>query len=350
MHSDKTSDQTKDPVCGMNVTAESQYKIDYQHKRYYFCSASCMNKFRYSPEVYLHKERKMEVFVNDYSCPMHTEVRQKSHGSCPQCGMALEPVTPAKTDFKTEYTCPMHPEIVRSEPGSCPICGMALEPKNVVFEQEDNPELRIMQFRFWLCLTLTIPLLVIAMAHVFPKGTGFQKWIELILATPVVLWGGWPFFVRSWQSIQNKNLNMFTLIALGVGVAYVYSIVATFASVIFPPAFKDIYGNVAVYFEPAAVITTLVLLGQVLELRARSRTGAAIKALLGLAPKTARKILPDGNEKDIPLDQVRAGDKLRVRPGEKVPVDGVIIEGESSIDESMMTGEPIPVEHHQEIK
>jgi Cu+-exporting ATPase len=282
---------------------------------------------------------------HEYSCPMHPEVRQNGSGSCPQCGMALEPVTSAKVGSKTGYTCPMHPEIIRSEPGSCPICGMALEPKNAALEQEENPESRIMEFRFWVCLILTIPILIIAMTHVFAEQMGFQKWVELVLATPVVLWGGWPFFVRGLQSILNKSLNMFTLIALGIGVAYVYSVIATIIPMIFPPAFKDKFGNVAVYFEPAAVITTLVLLGQVLELRARSRTGAAIKALLGLSPKTARKILSDKTEEDIPLDQVHVGDKIRVRPGEKVPVDGVIIEGESSIDESMMTGEPIPVEH-----
>jgi Cu+-exporting ATPase len=246
----------------------------------------------------------------------------------------------------------MHPEIIRSEPGNCPICGMALEPKKAVPDkEEDNPELRDMQSRFRVSAILSIPLLFIAMAHSFTADqTGiinpaYQKWIELLLASPVVLWGGWPFFIRGWNSVVNRSLNMFTLIALGVGVAYLYSVIATVLPQIFPPAFRDMHGNVAVYYEAAAVITTLVLLGQVLELRARSRTGAAIKALLGLAPKTARKIFPNGEENDIPLDQVHRGDHLRVRPGEKVPVDGIILDGNSAIDESMMTGEPIPVEH-----
>jgi Cu+-exporting ATPase len=287
-----------------------------------------------------------------YTCPMHPEIRQNGPGTCPKCGMELEPLT-LSAGPKTEWTCPMHPEIVRANPGNCPICGMALE-LSIKGENEKNPELRSMQLRFWVCVILTVPLVIIAMAHLFTGQMGeglispqWQRWIELFLATPVVLWGGWPFFVRGVQSVLNKSLNMFTLIALGVGVAYVYSLIATVMPAIFPLAFRDQHGFVAVYFEAAAVITTLVLLGQVLELKARSQTGTAIKALLGLAPKTARKMYPDGNEEDILLNQVNKGDRLRVRPGEKIPVDGIIIDGSTSIDESMMTGEPIPVEHHE---
>src|SRR5262249_15010834 len=267
---------------------------------------------------------------------------------CPTCGMALEPEMP--TPSRVEYTCPMHPEIVRSGPGSCPICGMALEPRTVTATEEENPELRDMTRRFWVSVVLTVPLLAIAMAdrlpgmpvqHALPHG--WLPWIELLLATPVVLWAGWPFFQRGWASVVHRSTNMFTLIALGTGVAYVYSVVATVFPQIFPESFRDMSGGPAVYFEAAAAITTLVLLGQVLELRARSRTGAAIRALLDLSPKTAR-ILRNGKEEDIPLDQVVVGDKLRVRPGEKIPVDGTVLEGGSAVDESMITGESIPVQ------
>jgi Cu+-exporting ATPase len=263
--------------------------------------------------------------------------------------MALEPETPA-LPTKTQYTCPMHPEIVRDEPGECPICGMALEPVTVTLEEEENPELVDMTRRFVASAILTVPLVVIAMGEVVgltfdwlasPRTLG---WVELALGTPVVLWGGWPFFERGWQSVVNRSLNMFTLIGLGTGVAYAYSVVATVAPGAFPVSFRDAHGEVAVYFEAAAVIVTLVLLGQVMELRARSRTGAAIRALLGLAPKTARRIEADGSEQDVPLDQVQVGDRLRVRPGEKIPVDGGVVEGASAVDESMITGEPIPVE------
>jgi Cu+-exporting ATPase len=245
----------------------------------------------------------------------------------------------------------MHPEIIRDGPGSCPICGMALEPLTITAEEPENEELRDMTRRFWASVVLTIPTLAIGMADVI-SGRPVERvlspatatWAQLVFATPVVLWGGWPFFVRGWQSIVNRSLNMFTLIALGVGVAYVYSVVATLAPALFPPSFRNESGTVGVYFEAAAAIVTLVLLGQVMELRARSHTGAAIRALLGLAPKTARRIREDGREEDVPLEHVHAGDRLRVRPGEKVPVDGVVLEGNSSVDESMVTGEPIPVE------
>ena len=282
---------------------------------------------------------------------MHPEIAAAGPGGCPICEMALEPVSPAAVASKTEYVCPMHPEIVRAEPGPCPICGMALEPGVVSADEEANPELRDMSRRFWVGLALSIPVLVSAMGARFPgnplhawASERFWTWFELFLSTPVVLWCGWPFFVRAWQSLVNRSLNMFTLIGLGVSVAYFYSLVAALLPGIFPASFRDEAGGVAVYFEAAAVITTLVLLGQVLELRARSRTGAAIRALVGLAPKTARRIEKDGTEADVPLDEVQPGDRLRVRPGEKVPVDGVVLEGRSSVDESMITGEPLPVE------
>jgi Cu+-exporting ATPase len=269
--------------------------------------------------------------------------------------MALDPETPVALT-KTEYTCPMHPEIVRDQPGACPICGMALEPRTVTATEEENPELRSMSRRFWVSAILTIPLLGIGMADMLPGMPvqhalpgGALAWLELLLASPVVLWGGWPFFQRGWTSLVNRSTNMFTLIAMGTGVAYVYSLVATLAPGIFPPSFREMNGRPAVYFEAAAAIVTLVLLGQVLELRARSRTGAAIRALLDLAPKTAR-VLRGSAETDIPLDQVQVGDRLRVRPGEKIPVDGVVLEGSSSVDESMVTGESLPVEKHPEAK
>ncbi|HXN07457.1 MAG TPA: heavy metal-binding domain-containing protein, partial [Nitrospiria bacterium] len=282
---------------------------------------------------------------------MHPEVNQSGPGSCSKCGMALEPATPVITKAKTEWVCPMHPEIVRDVPGDCPICGMALEPKAAVSEEEENPELIDMTRRFRVSLVLSIPLILIAMRGMIPGlqldwiiSPGFLKWIELIFATPVVLWAGWPFFVRGWNSVIHWSPNMFTLIGLGVGVAYLYSLVAALLPNLFPFSFRTMTGEVGTYFEAAAVIVTLVLLGQVLELNARSRTGAAIKTLLGLAPKTARRIKSDGTETDIPLDEVQKGDSLRVRPGEKIPVDGIVIEGLSSVDESMISGEPIPVE------
>jgi len=278
---------------------------------------------------------------------MDPEIEADNPGPCPKCGMALEPASPAPTT-RTEWTCPMHPQIVRSEPGFCPICGMALEPRTAAIE-EQNPELDDMSRRFWVSLVFTVPVFLLGMSEFLP-GMPVQlalghwmPWIELVLATPVVLWAGWPLFERGWVSVVNRSLNMFTLIALGTGVAYVFSVVATVAPGLFPETMRQ-HGVVPAYFEPAAFIVSLVLLGQVLELRARARTRGALKALLGLTPKTARRIEKDGSERDVPLAQVRPGELLRVRPGERVPVDGVVIEGRSSVDESMITGEPIPVE------
>jgi Cu+-exporting ATPase len=268
--------------------------------------------------------------------------------------MALEPETIAAPATRIEYVCPMHPEIVRDEPGSCPICGMALEPRTATLEDAPNPELVDMTRRFWISAALTLPIALLALTEFLPSkpihsrfSPHLLNWLQLIIASPVVLWGGWPFFERGWKSIVNRSLNMFTLIAIGVGTAYIYSVVATVFPDIFPESFRGHGGDVAVYFDAAAVITTLVLLGQVLELRARSQTSSAIKALLGLSPKTARMIFPDGREEDVPLEKVKPADRLRVRPGEKVPVDGVVLDGTTSVDESMITGEPIPVEKTQ---
>ena len=282
---------------------------------------------------------------------MHPEVRQQGPGSCPKCGMALEPLAVSLPAAKTEFTCPMHPEIVRDAPGSCPICGMALEPRTVTGGEEHNEELEDMTRRFKFGLILAIPLLLLAMSDLIP-GQPLQHAIsmrllilvQLVLATPVVVWGGWPFFQRGWASIVNRSLNMFTLIAIGTGVAYSYSVIATFLPSIFPVSLRRHGGAVGVYFEVSAVIVVLVLLGQVLELRARSQTSSAIKALLGLAPKTARIIRGDRTEEEVSLDVIKPGDTLRVRPGERVPVDGIVLEGASAVDESMVTGEPIPVE------
>ena len=288
---------------------------------------------------------------NLHTCPMHPEVRQEGPGSCPKCGMALEPVAPSAPAALIEYTCPMHPEIVRDRPGACPKCGMALEPRTVTAGEDDNPELRDMSRRFWFAAILTVPVVLLAMGDMLPGqpvshllSPRSRVLAELLLATPVCLWSAWPFYVRAVQSVVNRSLNMFTLIGLGVSVAYGYSVVAALAPSIFPASSRTHGGEVGVYFEAAVVITTLILLGQVLELSARSRTGAAIKALLGLAPATARRIEADGSEADVPLDEVQPGDRLRVRPGEKVPVDGEVVEGRSNVDESMITGEPVPVE------
>jgi Cu+-exporting ATPase len=345
-----------DPVCHMRVDPESAAgAFEFEGQTYYFCAKHCLQKFSQDPKQFL-QSAPTPIGIQPisitrakdktpFTCPMHPEVENTGPGSCPKCGMALEPAiyTPQS---QTKYTCPMHPEIVSAQPGSCPICGMALEPINVALTDEENPELVDMRRRFWVSVVLAVPVFLLGMSDLLP-GISLPRglnWIQLILTSPVVLWCGWPFFVRAWQSIVNRYLNMFTLIGLCVGVAYVFSVVATIAPGIFPHSFRTHGGGVPVYFESAAVITSLVLFGQVLELKARSKTGAAIKALLGLVPPTARRVRHDGTEEDVALSAVRQADLLRVRPGEKIPVDGVVVEGHSSVDESMVTGEPIPVE------
>ena len=352
-----------DPVCGMSVTEDSEYHIHIGDSDYYFCSGGCFDKFEANPEQFLNPAPVQDSECPDdscslssvqsssiYTCPMHPEIEQAVPGACPKCGMALELKGLPAAETKTEYTCPMHPEIIQNHPGSCPKCGMALEPKAVAVEEE-NKELIDMTKRFLVSSVLAIPVFLLAMIAdlapaLLPEGLSMQtvQWVEFALATPVVLWGGWPFYVRAVQSVKTWNLNMFTLIGLGVSVAWTYSVVALLVPGIFPPVMQMEGGLVDVYFEAAAVITALVLLGQVLELRARSQTNAAIKMLLGLAPNTARIVRENGDEEDIPLEQVVVGDVLRVRPGEKIPVDGIVTEGRSSVDESMVTGEPIPVE------
>ncbi|HZX69734.1 MAG TPA: heavy metal translocating P-type ATPase [Rhodanobacter sp.] len=372
----KTNDPVTDPVCGMSIRQEAAAATaPYQEETYYFCSVRCHAKFVKDPAAYVggrsggvpgagpshHEPQPPPVGEGEvtlahaqsatfYTCPMHPEVRQLGPGACPKCGMALEPEVPVAA-VSVEYTCPMHPEIVRSELGNCPICGMALEPRTTSAAAEENAELTNMTRRFWISTALALPVFTMAMGTEFFPGRvnglispGAVHWLEFLLATPVVLWGGWPFFVRGWQSVVNRRLNMFSLIALGVGVAWIYSTVGLLLPRLFPLSIRMQGGLVPVYFEAAAVITALVLLGQVMELRARSRTSAAIKLLLGLAPKTARIVRGDGREEDTLLERVQPGDILRVRPGEKIPVDGVTTEGSSSVDESMVTGEPMPVE------
>ncbi|MDT9599912.1 heavy metal translocating P-type ATPase [Sphingosinicella rhizophila] len=315
----------KDPVCGMTVDPKSTaHHHELGDTTYHFCSAGCRSKFIANPDRYLNPREQ------------HPSVTRPAMGAL------------AESAQGTVWTCPMHPEIRRDGPGSCPICGMALEPAEPTLDEGPNPELIDMTRRFWISAALSIPLIALTMGadlfgwHPLPMRT--SVWLQLALASPVVLWSGLPFFERGWASLKTRNLNMFTLISLGVGVAYLYSLVATVAPRLFPPSFRTMGGAVPVYFEAAAVITTLVLLGQVLELRARSATGRAIRALLGLAPKTARLVRPDGSEEDIALEHVEPGHLLRVRPGEKVPVDGVVVKGHSSVDESMISGEPVPVE------
>ena len=317
-----------DPVCGMQVDeARAAATAEHAGTTWYFCSTRCHDRFTADPQAFL---------------------KPQGEGSC--CGQHKARGAAPPADPETLYTCPMHPEVQQRGPGDCPICGMALEPMQITAEPEANPELDDMTRRFWVALVFALPVLVLAMGGMVPGVAGLLphgaagRWLELAFATPVVLWCGWPFFVRGVKSVVSRNLNMFTLIGLGVAVAYGYSLVATLAPGVFPAAFRGHDGQVGVYFEAAAVIVTLVLFGQVLELRARSATNSAIKALLGLAPKTARRIGPDGSESDVPLDEVQIGDRLRVRPGEKVPVDGEVLEGRSAVDESMISGEPIPVE------
>ena len=320
----------KDPVCGMNVVPErAAGSHTHDGTTYYFCSRGCLARFQKDPEHYLKAPG--------------TAGMQAEHDA-----MAL---AAAERGEPMQWTCPMHPEIVRDRPGTCPICGMALEPMTISLEEPPNPELDDMTRRFRVSVLLGAPILFLMLADLIPGDplgsfghSNLRHWIEMVLATPIVLWCGWPLLARGWDSLRTRNLNMFTLIALGVGAAFGYSVVAVLAPGIFPMAFRDAADRVAVYFEPAAVIVALVLLGQVLELRARSRTGAAIRGLLGLAPKTARVLRQDGIEEDIPLEHVKPGDTLRVRPGEKVPVDGVVLEGTGAVDESMVTGEAMPVE------
>ncbi|HKI97479.1 MAG TPA: heavy metal translocating P-type ATPase [bacterium] len=344
-----------DPVCGMEVATDGPHHAEYEGQTYHFCCGHCLAKFEADPAAVLRPKAAPAPAApapagTRYVCPMCPEVESDHPAACPSCGMALEPEMPLGPATRTEYVCPMHPDVVQDGPGSCPICGMALEPRTVTLEEAENPELTDMRRRFWFSLALAVPVVAIAMSHMVPGDPLAQlaphrvwRWAELLLSTPVVLWGGWPFFVRFWQSLVHRSLNMFTLIGMGVGVAYGYSVVATLFPWLFPASFRGEGGQVGVYFEAAATIIALVLLGQVLELKARSQTGAAIKALLGLAPKTARRLRDDGTDEDVPLEAVQPGDRLRVRPGEKVPVDGVVVEGGSAVDESMITGEPIPV-------
>ncbi|HEU4415218.1 MAG TPA: heavy metal translocating P-type ATPase [Candidatus Angelobacter sp.] len=359
----------KDPVCNMDVDpGKAAASAEHKGRKYYFCCKGCEARFKADPEKYLSAKPAASQLVQlgamppskpkiesvpdtpqrkgtvTYVCPMDPEVREDNPGACPKCGMALEPET-------LEYTCPMHPEIVRDGPGNCPICGMALEPRVAAGQaQEDDSELRNMQKRLWISAVLSAPLLALSMGGMAAAGflhdlpAGSMGWLQLALATPVVLWGGWPFFQRGWASLVNRYLNMFTLIAMGTGVAYFYSVIAVLAHGIFPPSLLGHDGRPEVYFEASAIIVTLVLLGQVLELRARKHTSSAIKALLDLSPKTAQRVRPDGGDEQIPLDHVHRGDRLRVRPGERVPVDGVLDEGSSAVDESMITGESLPVE------
>ncbi len=383
-------EKIKDPVCGMTVNpATAKFSADYLGKQFYFCSAGCHAKFIANPQAYEEKASAQSAAgpalvtrgaispaprtspatataprtspatatapitppSGGYICPMDPEVHSTKPGACPKCGMALEPADlSAELSETVEYTCPMHPQIVRPAPGSCPICGMALEPRTVAAGSAANPELRSMTIRFCTGVALTAPLLLLTMlpplrawATSMLGGRGFT-YLQLALATPVVLWCGWPFFERMWVSLVNRSLNMFTLIGIGSGVAYFYSVFAAFVPGFLPASFREAGGEPQVYFEVSATIITLVLLGQVLELRARGQTSSAIQMLLGLAPRTARVVRDDGSEVDVPLSEVVAGDRLRVRPGEKIPVDGPVIEGSSSVDESMITGESLPVE------
>ena len=369
-----------DPVCGMSVDpAKARGSAEHAGKTYYFCSPHCVEKFKADPEKYLaqgpsaaHMTHPVQIAQlqlgqskpataadsgkwvarpgsPQFTCPMDPEVKQAAPGPCPKCGMALEPVVSFAVPT-AEYVCPMHPEIVRAEPGSCPICGMALEPRVASAAEEASPELVDMTRRFWVSTAFAAPVLALAMSDLIPGqpvqrviSHGVMPWLQFLLATPAVVWGGWPLFQRGWASVVNRHLNMFTLIAIGTGTAYLYSVAATAAPGLFPESFRGEMGGPAIYFETAAVITALVLMGQVMELRARSQTSSAIRALLDLSPKNARRLRADGGEEDVPLDAVQPGDRLRVRPGERVPVDGVVLEGTGAVDESMITGEAMPV-------
>lgn len=353
-----------DPICGMTVDEATARSAERNGQFVYFCSEHCRQKFlgsesRAKPEPahdqkgHDQKPASQQQASGKYTCPMHPEVVNDKPGSCPKCGMALEAARPSAQKQKVIYTCPMHPEIEQDGPGTCPKCGMALEPKTVQQDgEEDDSELRSMTLRFWVASALTVPVLLLSMLPMIGVpvdhwlGSTLHLWLQLLLSTPVVLWGGWPFFERGWRSIVTWNLNMFTLIAIGTGAAYLYSLVAVLFPSLIPEDFRH-HGAVHVYFEAAAVIVTLVLLGQVLELRARRRTGAAIRELLSLAPPTAR-IVQDRQEREVALEEVHHGDILRVRPGEKIPVDGRLTDGKSTVDESMISGEPMPVEKQKD--
>jgi P-type Cu+ transporter len=349
-----TTEGVLDPVCGMTIDpARAAGSWAYKGHTYYFCHASCLARFKEAPEAFIapagEAPEQTAPAGTRYVCPMDPEVNQDHAGPCPKCGMALEPDVPSPPVTRVEYTCPMHPEIVRDAPGACPICGMALEPWTVVLEDGPSPELADMTRRLWVAAVLSLPVFALTMGDmVLGMGLGGRldmqvtNWIGLLFATPVVVWAGRPFFERGWASIVNRHTNMFTLIAMGVGAAYLFSVAGTLAPGFFPEGFR-VHGRVETYFDTAVVVTVLVLLGQVLELRARGRTGAAIRALLGMAAKSARAIR-QGQEVDVPIADVQVGDILRVRPGEKIPVDGVVVDGRSAVDESVVTGEPIPVE------
>ena len=351
-----------DPVCGMQVSQPAEAPtLEHDGDPYYFCGAGCAKKFETDPLGYLSgtiqaaaKAKSAATKANasagkgGFICPMCPEVWSETPASCPSCGMALEAELVIGAT-QTKYPCPMHPAIIADEPGDCPLCGMALEAVQVTLEAEPNHELIDMTRRFWIGGAFALPVLILAMGEMVPGLASFVKgpwnpWAQLVLSSPVVLWAGWPFFERGWKSVLTMNLNMFTLIAIGTGAAYGYSLVAILLPDVFPEGFRDADGRVAIYLEAAAVIIALVLLGQILELRARERTSGALRALLDLAPKTARRLNQDGGEEEVSLAEVQIGDKLRVRPGEGIPVDGEIIDGHSAVDESMITGESLPVE------
>ncbi len=338
-----------DPVCNMMVDSEtSPHKYHYKGQEFSFCSAHCVEKFKGDPARYVTpaaKQNRKSESSQAYFCPMDPEISSNKPGNCSICGMALEPVIAASLN-QTLYTCPMHPEIQQDHPGNCPICGMTLEPKEVEVKADDS-EYRDFLHRFWIGVILALPVFLLAMGEMFPAfrqviPSSISYLLQVILSTPVVLWCGWPLFQRGWQSLLNRHLNMFSLISLGIGTAYIYSLIAYFFPGLFPDTFKH-QGTIPLYFETAAIITVLVLLGQVLELKARSKTTQALKALLGRAAKSAR-VVRNGQEMEVDISLVKVGDILRVKPGDKVPVDGRVVEGKSSVDESMMTGEPIPVE------